>query len=1038
MKTQRPPTGRQAGSSETSVRRPPAPTSPPAETPVRRTRVAPVEPAAAVVAPPLRGQAIRRRDSAEAAPPVTSRRLGAPRSWLTVETGLYLLFFVSVVVSRFWEVGVKALHHDESLHSVYSNHYYLGAGYVHSPMMHGPLQFHYIDFFYTLFGATNDTARYASVVCGIFVAMSPFFLRRQLGRWPALIATFLFLISPSIMYFSRMAREDSIVAFTEALLVVGLWRFISEHRPRDFYIACAGFALMFTIKETAYIIAAIFGVFLLGLFAWQMGRWLFATLIAYGAAAGAAALLIMKASKVAFPSIANQDPTASDIKNFIGLEGGNGLIQHPMIQIEALLFVFFLAVWGFLLWDQSRRVRRAALAEAVEVPTVAPRRRRRVTAPAEGVQTQMLTEPLPPVEGEEGAALLDTEANGATSNGHSNGAETYTNGGNGNGTAYEELPPVVVAPTPRDPGLLLRYEPGSLPYATGTLLREPTTLWIGLAIGLGIYVAFYTSLFSNLPGLLTGLFGSVGYWIAQQEVRRGGQPWYYYLLIVPLYEPLVVIFSLLSTLFFAVKGVAALVKRVRWGAEPDDRPLVPGASAGWNVGRQINFASMSSFLPAFMIFWTVGVWGAYTYAGEKMPWLMIHIVQPSVLLAALFIGGAIAAIGAARQQRIAEAAGDEEDVPRTSGPRRAGRVVQYTPGGYPWESWSRPGSWVPALTFVSLFVMICIVWAMNIDWQVGRNLAGTSLTESDRYKMWGFMMILFPGLLIVLVAGFMLWVGGRRVARWAVVAGVAILSIYEIRSAIQLSYYNPDVPTELAVYVQSTPDVTRTAYAVDGLSVMLTGKKDMGVMYDSLASWPWEWYLRDFKNDRFKGDPGPATTVTTDAAQIGTNPHVPAANGSGTLVLTEQGMEDMKVLILDAEKWYDPTDKKALLEAAGYEGTKYPMRWWFPEETYKDDVNNLNQGLIPSRWDKVTKDANGQDVRTKDVIGQMMGLFDTIRYTLTTPIEQGRLWKYLMYREPYAPLGSTNMSVWVRNDVAPLYHGLQELKGVPDYDAMSR
>ena len=57
------------------------------------------------------------------------------------------------------------------------------------------------------------------------------------------------------MYFSRMAREDAIVAFTEALLVVGLWRFISERRPWDFYLACAGFALMFTIKETAYIIA---------------------------------------------------------------------------------------------------------------------------------------------------------------------------------------------------------------------------------------------------------------------------------------------------------------------------------------------------------------------------------------------------------------------------------------------------------------------------------------------------------------------------------------------------------------------------------------------------------------------------------------------------------------------------------------------------------------------------------------------------------------------------------------------------------------
>jgi hypothetical protein len=271
-----------------------------------------------------------------------------------------------------------------------------------------------------------------------------------------------------------------------------------------------------------------------------------------------------------------------------------------------------------------------------------------------------------------------------------------------------------------------------------------------------------------------------------------------------------------------------------------------------------------------------------------------------------------------------------------------------------------------------------------------------------------------------------------------VVAVVALLSFYELRSTVQLSYYNPDVPTEMAVYVQTSPDVVHTAYTIDALSVQLTGKKDMGVMYDSLASWPWEWYFRDFKNSRFKGDAGPATLVTTDQAQINSNPHVPAADGTSTLVLTEQGMEDMKVLVLDASKWYDATDKKALLEAAGYEGTKYPMRWWFPEETYKDDANNPNQGFIPSRWDKVTKDASGQDVRSKDAVGQLMGMFDTIRYTLTTPIEMGRLWKYFMYREPYAPLGSTDMVVWVRNDVAALYHGLQELKNIPDYDAMSR
>ena len=876
LKTQRPPTGRQnAPETSSAVRRPPAPTQPPADTPVRRPRGTPVEtapPPAPPAPPPLRGQSLRRRappeESALTAAPVERRSTGGPRSWLTVETGLYLLFFLTAIASRFWELGVKGLHHDESLHSVYSNHYYLGAGYVHSPMMHGPLQFHYIDFFYTLFGATNDTARYASAVCGIFVVMSPFFLRRQLGRWPALIATFLFLISPRSCTSAAWPAKTRSPPSPRRCWSSGCGASSPSGGRGTLYLACAGFALMFTIKETAYIIAAIFGVFLLGLFAWQMGRWLFATLIAYGATAGAAALLIYEGQHDAVPQYLQQGPHRRRHQELHRLAGQQRPDrEHPMIQVEALSLSSLPASGAILSGTRAAGCARPHWLK--RWPPAPLRRRRRAAVPAQGVETQVLTQPLPPVEGDEGLDFVDPNTedafgNGHATNGHGNGAEpemavvSATNG-HGNGAAYEEVP-VAAPPRPRDPGLLLRYEPGSLPAAVGTLLREPSTLWIGLAIMLGIYVAFYTSLFSNLPGLLTGLFGSVGYWIAQQEVARGGQPWYYYFLIVPLYEPLVVLFSLISTLFFAVKGIAAVVDRVRWGAEPDERPPVPGATAGWNVGRHINFASMSSFLPAFVIFWTVGVWGAYTYAGEKMPWLTIHIVQPSVLLAALFIGGTIAAIGAARRERLAEAGVDEADLPRTSGPRRNGRIVQQAePDRWPWEAWARPGSWVPALAFVSLFVLICIVWAMNIDWQAGRTLpVGTA--EGDRYKMWGFMMLLFPGLLLVLVAGFMLLgraAPGRALAALAV---LSLLCVYEVRSAVQLSYYNPDMPTEMAVYVQTSPDVVRHLLTrLTRLSVQLTGEKDMGVMYDSLASWPWEWYFRDFKNSRFKGDPGPAT-----------------------------------------------------------------------------------------------------------------------------------------------------------------------------------
>jgi hypothetical protein len=51
-----------------------------------------------------------------------------------------------------------------------------------------------------------------------------------------------------------------------------------------------------------------------------------------------------------------------------------------------------------------------------------------------------------------------------------------------------------------------------------------------------IEILFFTTFFTNGQGIGTGLIGSLGYWIDQQEVMRGGQPWYYFLMLVPLYE----------------------------------------------------------------------------------------------------------------------------------------------------------------------------------------------------------------------------------------------------------------------------------------------------------------------------------------------------------------------------------------------------------------------------------------------------------------------------------------------------------------------
>jgi DNA-binding beta-propeller fold protein YncE len=83
-------------------------------------------------------------------------------------------------------------------------------------------------------------------------------------------------------------------------------------------------------------------------------------------------------------------------------------------------------------------------------------------------------------------------------------------------------------------------------------------LWIpAAAIFLSIFAFFFTTVFSNKDGLVTGMIGSLGYWLEQQGVRRGSQPQYYYVLTqLPVYEFL----PMIGALCAGVTGLAGL-----WG-----------------------------------------------------------------------------------------------------------------------------------------------------------------------------------------------------------------------------------------------------------------------------------------------------------------------------------------------------------------------------------------------------------------------------------------------------------------------------------------
>jgi uncharacterized protein (TIGR03663 family) len=88
------------------------------------------------------------------------------------------------------------------------------------------------------------------------------------------------------------------------------------------------------------------------------------------------------------------------------------------------------------------------------------------------------------------------------------------------------------------------------------LLSLPGRLMdVGKAATLGIiiWVLLHTTFFSNIGGIYSGSIGEITYWLAQQEVQRGGQPWYYYLFLTPMYEFLPISIGLIGGLVYMIR-----------------------------------------------------------------------------------------------------------------------------------------------------------------------------------------------------------------------------------------------------------------------------------------------------------------------------------------------------------------------------------------------------------------------------------------------------------------------------------------------------
>ncbi|MEZ4554364.1 MAG: TIGR03663 family protein [Dehalococcoidia bacterium] len=437
------------------------------------------------------------------------QRLRAPR--FDAVTWAVLGLVVVALVLRLYDLGVRALHHDESLHATYSWYFSIGrqvgncaAAYCHDPLMHGPFQFHFMAAMFKLFGDGDFMARVPAALTGTALVATPLLLRRWLGPVGTVAAALFLTLSPTLLYYSRFAREDIYIWLWTVLLFVSVWRYLDDGRDRWLGIAAAALALSFATKESVYLSIAILLLYLdvrLTIdFLDQRGtsgrdRWLeglFLAPVAWLVAAFWQPLESWRASR-GFSAL----PRAADMLIVIGV------LSLPQLSaaVQIPLHLFGVDVTG----DTERQV---------------------------GIITV--------------CALLG----GAT----------------------------IV-------GLIWDWQ-----------------RWVLVAaIFYGITIPLFTTEFLNTRnGLASDFWGALDYWMAQQEVQRGTQPWFYYLMMVPLYEFLT---------------------------------LIPAVIGGvWLIARR------HDALAVLLAWWFLGSLLAFSYAGEKMPWLTSHMAVPLAFMAAYVLG----------------------------------------------------------------------------------------------------------------------------------------------------------------------------------------------------------------------------------------------------------------------------------------------------------------------------------------------------------------------------------------------------------------
>ncbi len=893
--------------------------------------------------------------------------LQQPLVRINPEVVAFVVVIVLSVVGHLWGLGNMAMHHDESIHAWSTWNFYAGRGgfncydpnpkdnipstsptYCYDPVYHGPSLYILGLGSFFLFGDGEAQSRLPMAVAGILMVVSAWMLRPLIGKWGAFVAAILLGFAPSLLYFTRFNRHDGLMILWELWMVIGIFRYMQSRQPRFLYLLAAGLALAIGTHELYYILFFIFGMFVL---IRLMSELLETRYMHIGLLAAIGLCIVLIVVNPPLPI-------------------GEGLYlgeKALLVGVAVLLGWLCLNVW------------------------------------------------------------------------------------------------------PREKVLLERLD-----YLWTT---QRFSMFIAIGIFVGLYLVQYTTFFAHPRGAIDGLYAGLAYWLgSQHDYARGDQPWYYYIMQLPLYEPLGVVTGIGAALYLfvvvpmrrlgiipgfsesqAIEGPSKAqqegqeiatnedkkattkqqAERKKQGADthnpsnarrktkgkaPDEATteedsiktiaLDPSVrEAEPQDGRQdgehdategytqqetattddvYQPGPIAALFPLLLLFWYISAIVLFSWAGEKMPWLVVHMALPGNLVAAWALGRLLSTV-------------DTVDKSQTS-----------------------------TMLLVPPVVFLLITTLGVAMWRLGASGEGQ---EAQHNAMQGLFPLIIGGGLIYALLTIGQKIGGRVTVALSLVTVSAILGAYMLRATWLAVYEHPDTPVELLVYTQSSPDVPRYVADIEELAINLTrnnrtdedeaGGLSMPIIVDSgdasgngSLAWPYQWYFRHFnelswvKSETYQENPRSAFTKKLPDGSEGLAPVV---------MLYKAHINDNVQAFLEAN----------YVRPYGEGGA---LNWWFPEGSKCSPDSDGYKRYYFNTWTPVEElTASGPKGCGSDISAELEPPWAPLLWPLTGKCnEEGiedraackeehnkNLWEFLLYRKLPGALkpGSRAMQIWVRNDM---------------------